>query len=504
MRVVPLAYISLVLFVLILVLSFGNAPVFGDADTAWHLAAGDLSRRDHIIPLSDIWSFTAAGEPWYNLSWLFDAGFSALFAAGGFSALYALTIGVFAGCLTFMVHLCIKRGASPLVVFLLIPFALLALYGGVIARPAMCSLIMTILFYHILHCYRGTGRLGNMLPLPLLMAFWVNLHAGFLLMFLIMGLFLLEAGWEQNRMRIRDYGLIIALCLIATLVNPLGFAIYYGTIYKVFSTISVSYVTEWKPAEVGHNLPMTLFLLLTLVIGNSFDRRIPLIDRMLAIVMLMLSLSSIRYIIFAALLLLPTLSLRLSYLLYESAIGGRVRELDATITQDMQKSDIRIMGLVMAAFAFIFICSPTPRDALLESPVGFPKKNFPVAEAAFIAEHYPSLRFLNDYNLGGYLDYLWRGKVKVFIDGRASSLYSEELLKDYFNFMDSAGFGGRAEITAAYYHLDGLIIPNDAKNANLWAWNPLWKAVYHGKVATVYIRKELENKKQHTIRRETF
>jgi len=492
MRFLFPAYISLILFVALLALGLGRAPVFGDADTAWHLAAGDHILAEHVIPLYDSWSFTAAGETWYNLSWLFDIGISKLVEVTGFSGLYLLTLFIFAGSIAGMAHYSLKRGANPLAVFLLCIPVLLIIYGGTIARPNMCSVAMAIMFYWLLHRYRETSRLKDMFLLPVLMTLWVNLHGGFLLAFILIGIFLAEAILHNNRNRMRDYGFIIAACMATTLINPYGFAVYYGAYKTISGTFDKSFITEWAPVRVGYDIAMTAMLALVICIGNATDKRIALVDRMLAVFVLFLALSSARHSAIAALLMMPYLSLRLSYVLDESRIAQRFRTIDNAIRTDLQKNDVKIMGMGMVLLATSLLALPYPRYALLSEPVGFSKKLFPIAEAAYVAEHYPHLHFFNDYNLGGYLDYLWHGKVKVFVDGRASSLYSSALLQDYTDFTESKGFGGRAEVIAAYYHIDGLILPH-TDNIRL-PWNPYWKLAYHGEVADVFLRNDLAEK----------
>ena len=490
-RAIPPAYISLMFIVLLLGLCLSNAPVFGDPDTAWHMAAGDQIRSQHAIPQTDSWSFTADSERWYNLSWLFDMAMSKLFAVGGFTALYVLTVLIFTCSLIFMAHLSIKRGASLLAVFLVTFFALLILYGGVSMRPTMCSIVLALAFYYFLGRYRDTGKPCYMCVLPGLMAFWVNLHGGFLIAYVIMASFVIEALWQRDRNRLRQYGIIIALCMSVSLINPYGFAIYYGAWRTLHSSIAPN-VSEWQPVAIGHNVPITFLFLLFLVTFNATDKRIPLADRILSVAMLLLSLMSIRYSLFACLLLIPTLSLRLSIILLESKYAARWQKWDDGVMLDMYKTDIRIGMACMAIALLAFISIPSSvHNRLMESATGFPRKKNPVLEAEFIEQNYPSLRFMTDYNLGGYLDYLWRGRVKVFVDGRANSLYSDDLLQDYTEFMGNSGFGGRATAIVSQYHLEGMLIGNQDKNATLWEWNPYWKSVYHGEVATVFVRTDL-------------
>ncbi len=484
----PSAYTSFVLFFLLLVFGLANAPVFYDPDTAWHLASGDAIRLSHAVPRHDSWSFTAGTDNWYNLSWLFDLGLAQLFHYGSFSAVYAITILIFALSLTLMARHAVRRGASPIIVLLLLLPIAPNIYTSILARPNLCSILLTVIFYLILHDYSRNGRFCRLLLLPGLMAFWVNLHGGFLLAFPLIGCFLAGAVLERNRTHSTAYTAILALCLLATLINPYGFAVYYGA-YRTVAAAFSHVLMEWKPVEIGHNLPMTLVLLLMLCIGDFSDRKIPFADRALAVFILLLALSSLRHCAVAALLLMPYLALRATSLAYGSRIGKRIRNIDTAIMADMGKTDIRMLALAMVLAAGALIALPWPRDAILAEPAGFRKAHFPVKEAAFIADYYPGLRFLNSYNIGGYLDYIWQGKVKVFVDGRANSLYSDDVLNDYKAFTENHGFGGRAEMIAAQYRLDGLIIANDDEDAGLWRWNPDWKVVYSGDAATVYLHK---------------
>lgn len=484
----PSAYICFIMLFLVVALGFGGAPVFYDPDTAWHLAAGDLIRQHHKIPFGDRWSFTGTDDIWYNLSWLFDTWLSFLLSWGGFSAVYAFTILVFAGCMTCMATHCIKtRGTSiTITLALLIPLALV-LFTGTLARPNMCSVAMTIAFYLILHHYSKNGKPFYISLLPILMALWVNLHGGFLFAFPLLAFFFAQAIGDKNLTAQKTYIIICGLCLFATLINPYGFGVYYGA-YKTIAAPFNTVLTEWKPVEIGHNLQMTLLLVVILCTANFSDRKIPFADRAIALFVILLALSSMRHSIIASLLLMPYLSLRMTDMAYRSRWAEKIRKRDAGIMADMQKTDIRVMAACMLLGVCVLLYIPTPRDEILKEPVGFSEKHFPVQEAEFIARKYPRLRFFNDYNIGGYLDYIWRGRVKVFIDGRANSLYSDDVLNDYKDFMESGGFGGRAEMIQDTYKFDGLIIANDSPILTQWSWNPDWKIVYKGKAATVFVK----------------
>lgn len=490
----PSAYVCFIFFFLILVLGFAGAPVFYDPDTAWHLAAGDLIRATHHVPVNDSWSFASANEFWYNLSWLFDITISALFAGGGFSALYAVTVVVFAGSITLMARHSLKAGASPIAVLLLTLPVMLVVFTGTLARPNMCSVVLTVLFFQGLCSLRDPCCRSYIIILPLCMCLWANLHGGFLLAFPLMGIFWLEAFIKGDRKLQQVYGVVFAGCLAASLVNPYGFAVYYGAGKTLFSPFNENLI-EWRPVAIGHNIQMTLLFFIVLVCSDFQDRKIAFSYRAVALLVLMLALASFRHAAVASLLMLPYLSLRVTGLLRESRWSNEVEKADEAIIRDMQTTGARLVSLLMVIIATVLVASPQPRDALLEKPVGFDSSHFPRSEAEYILAHYAGKRFFNSYNIGGYLDYLWRGKVKLFIDGRANSLYSNEVLKDYEDFAEDHGFGLRAEMIAKRYGFDGLIIASDDKNAALWNSNPEWQKVFNGKTAAVFVRKNSQDRK---------
>lgn len=484
----PSGYLGLFFFALCLAIGFGGNNLFGDPDTGWHLAAGDLIRASAAVPQHDSWSFASGDEQWFNLSWLYDVGLSALFAQGDFAALYIVTIVLFAASFTWMAHHCIQRGANIIIVCALLFLAMLVSWGSVLVRPQMVSLLLTMTSYQLLASYRDGKCRRKIFALPLVLMLWANLHGAFLLALVMTGIFMLEALLQCNRPAARGYGAVLALCLAATLVNPFGYGVYLGAYRTLSGTFDRQYLIEWQSAKIGQDIPLTILLLLMLMSGKFLDKRIALSDRILSVFTLVLALGSLRHATVAMLLSMPYLSQAITSLLDNIKTGERIKHAGAATLQDMGKKDVQWMGLFLGAVAVCLLASPLPRDMVLKQPLGFPKDNFPAKEAAFVEQNYPGLRFMTDYNLGGWLDYIWRGRVKVFVDGRSSSLYSPETLQHYADFANvHHGAGGRAEMIANYYHFDGLIIANDDPWMSEWEWNPKWKKVYRDKAATVFI-----------------
>src|SRR2546423_14826333 len=65
-----------------------------DPDLWWHLANGRLMLAAQAIPHADVYSFSAAGQPWVMHEWLADLAMYLLFKVGGLPWLVAVFAGV--------------------------------------------------------------------------------------------------------------------------------------------------------------------------------------------------------------------------------------------------------------------------------------------------------------------------------------------------------------------------------------------------------------------------
>jgi len=169
-----------------------NAQVLlGHYDLGWHLAAGDLIRQQGKIPFHDPWSFTAGDRRWYNLSWLWDVLASVIFQYAHFSGLLLFVVvcgAAIVGCLT---AICLNSGASAIPVCISVLSACL-LYPAftafpniyLAAAPNVATTLFCVIFYGA--CLKRTGRF---FLLPAIMLVWANMHGGFLIGLLIIGVF---------------------------------------------------------------------------------------------------------------------------------------------------------------------------------------------------------------------------------------------------------------------------------------------------------------------------
>src|SRR5579863_2205874 len=50
----------------------GTSWLLTDSDTGWHIRTGEWILANRRVPITDIFSFTKAGQPWFAWEWLSD------------------------------------------------------------------------------------------------------------------------------------------------------------------------------------------------------------------------------------------------------------------------------------------------------------------------------------------------------------------------------------------------------------------------------------------------
>ena len=113
-----------------------------DPDLWWHLANGRLIVATGSIPHVDVYSFSAAGQPWVMHEWLADLGMYGLFKLGGLPLLvsfFALVVTSAAACLFWLLR---RAGLHPTAAIVLTLVGALAGSTAWGARPQLLNLLL--------------------------------------------------------------------------------------------------------------------------------------------------------------------------------------------------------------------------------------------------------------------------------------------------------------------------------------------------------------------------
>ena len=201
-----------------------------DPDFGWHLKSGEYIAQ-FGIPKTDIFTYTASDFPWINHEWLNDVLFYWLFSIGG----YLLLCLVFSAIWTFIIWLVGKNAQSWLVT--LATFATIPFTGvRAITWSALGLALSIVLLKKPLSKY-------VYLIVPLIFIFWVNLHGSF-----VLGLFLL--GYHALKYKSKGLGILLAVCVLITLVNPYGPELYTEIFRTMFDHNLRFRIAEWQMLSI--------------------------------------------------------------------------------------------------------------------------------------------------------------------------------------------------------------------------------------------------------------
>src|ERR1700686_5272463 len=467
-------YVFLISFACMYYLS--NATLLlGHWDLGWHLAAGDLIRDRGNIPFQDPWSFTLEDKQWYNLSWLWDVIASVLFQYTNFSGLVFFTVACGAVIVGYLTSACLSSGASAIAVCISVLSACL-LYPSfatppnvyLAASPNTATMLFCVIFFA--ECLKRT----RCFLLPVMMALWANLHGGFLLGFLIIGIFCGAALLRRDWTNFKIYGFAAVGCFIAIFINPLGWHIYDGLAATLGHFVQ-AYITEWwsyfRNIAVPGSIPGIIYILIfiALELRYSGSHPIPLESRLLSWLFLFLGLYQVRYMSFFFIFATVPLALHIDRLLPK-----QLNNFEA------QKS--------LLAAGIIGACALPLTFMQIEPALGLPEM-LSEQDAQYLQTHFSHARLLNNWNVGGVLIFHTRGTVPVFVHGRGATAYPDALLRDYFKLAEWEIDETAWDEVLEKYQIDTVLWVKAHENLRRFLVDKRgWKEEYAGLYESIYVK----------------
>jgi len=438
-----------------------------EADTLWHLKAGQWIWAYGEIPKKDMFSWTALGQPWHAHEWLWEAMVWKAYSWGGRYGPWGLTclaVLLWGGSLFF---LC-RRGEWLGLV--LASAALLASVSFWPARPHALAQGLWALWMALLTCV-DRWPLGAALGVPFfLSAFWANIHgsAATAFAFPLVFFFFKRKGnflWASLG------------AFLGTALNPWGFGIYPYALVASRHPLIIDHISEWASPNF-HEIPLLLIFsgfLALMVISALLAQEKHKLDGIypplvLASGFFLLFLISVRH---------------LPYFLFTSAWTAAQVLPEISLSPKVRSWLPPLAAFLVAAAALcrgIFSWPPT----WVEEPRG---KKFPEKAVEFMLCRGLTSKVFNDYWFGGYLIFK---DIPVFVDGRADMyvLSGSGVLEDFFRFWgrlkeekpDPLG-------VVEKYGVETVLIP-----PHTLAECPLeragWEKIYQDEVAVVLVRGE--------------
>src|SRR4030095_12889271 len=234
-----------------------------DPDIWWHLRTGQQILHTRSVPHTDIFSYTAAGKEWIAHEWLSQTLMYIVYTLSGWIGLIVLSSLITTAIFLYLARHCAAPTQVVVVVSIISEAAALVVLRN--PRPRLATLLFTAVVFIMLRTYvRDDGK--RLWLLPVIIAIWVNLHAGYPLGLVLVLLATVALLPDRNTRRVRHVLVVFVLCIVAVTANPQGVKMFVYPFATQFSSVQASLISEWNAPNFNERdtLPF-LFLLLTLI-----------------------------------------------------------------------------------------------------------------------------------------------------------------------------------------------------------------------------------------------
>jgi hypothetical protein len=475
-------------------------------DLWWQMKAGQLILQRGVVPHTDPFSFTAPGAEWVVHEWLPSTCFYWLYTHVSPAAL--VWYKILGAVLAFGIVMlrCWRRTGRWLLAGLLTAMGALAAHTFLDIRPQILTYVFCAGLLALLEEYRrstaeedgATGRgedeATRIAPsprliwaVPPLMLVWANLHAGFMLGFLLLGVYLAAEGLEwargdgTRRPVVASLAAVIGLSAMLSLLQPNGLALLRYPFMLMGHEVVMGFVQEWLSPNFHNDWVKPYEVLLLLALGGfALARRsIWLGDLVLLLGLAHMSLFSVRQIPIFVLVCVPILAEPLADILRR--------------TEEWLRADGRLgatallttaLALAIVAFGYALELRDIPRRGWFNYAGML--ASFPARACDAIDAHGWDGNLLNDYKWGGYCIWRWYPRRKVFIDGRAE-VYFNSSFDDYYAIHNV--FPDWPE-RLRKWRIDTALLDRTSHLARVMEASPEWIRAYADDVAIVFRRRQ--------------
>jgi tetratricopeptide (TPR) repeat protein len=477
-----------------------------DLDLGWQLATGRWITQHHSVASTDVFSYTAQGEPWV---YPVGAGlfFYAVYLLGGYSLI------AWAGALACASSTALLLRRGTIVNAAIAVFAVPLIAARTTPRADMFTVVLFAAFLSILWENYRTGR-ARLWLLPLLMLVWVNVHFGFAaglgLIAAYVAIELLEMipdslrrASAQQRLRSAVWWLVCTV--LVTLANPWGWGIYRALLRQEHANaLQQFWIIEWASVPLRWG-----------VIWNSLSLRQTggAIYVLLAIAILASVVAVLRTRLEAALLLLGSIYPAVRFVRMGAVfacvvvvVGGSVlSEEMPRVASWINPPRLRLLTGTAAVALLLAVAGVRCVDLVTDHHYfqGSEATNFgpglgwwfPQRAAEFIVRENLPAEVFNTYDEGSYL--VWKlGPQRLdYIDGR-DTLFgipriqrTDKLLHatpDSDLWKEEANRFNINTVIFALGRFDGI----DLVRLRDWCTSTLWQPVYLDEVSAVFVRRQ--------------
>lgn len=458
------------LFFLLLQHSFS----YLDPDLGWHLESGKRTYLTGQATATNDHNFSFPSNTWLDHEWLADLGMYLAYDKIGYPA-----INIFFVLIVLMsVFILYKQSGSnkpQWPAFLLLTFGTIAAAPHFGVRIQEFTFLFTILIFALLLKYQKSLNWKYLIPIPVIIWLWANLHAGFLLgliMLVIFGLIkIIKIIWPKisQEKKINTKGLII-LILIGiisfglTLINPYGFKLY-SFLFGYRDTFFLTYISEWLPQwDFPYQYwQLSYIAILSITLWQVFKNKLKKYSLFEIVLILFLLITAIK-------------SRRNFPLLLAASLPLLIKETTLALYPKQSKIIMNTFLKICLIFSLIFlstsqiITTKMVNNPFRQNDVDYPEKALDWLKSQ---DELQNKRTFNEFGWGGYI--IWQyPEAKIFIDGRQPQAEMTDVsgLEEYYRFYND----NQAEEKLLEHKIDLVLLKNNSNKEK--GQETIWKRFF--------------------------
>ena len=466
---------------------FASRPL-SDPDFWWHLKTGEYIVKTFSIPRFDFYSFTTPGKTWVAHEWLSEVGFFLVYSRFGSYAL----IFIFTVLIVLAFWIVFRRSAAhPFIKGFAVLLGVWSILPTTGVRPRTLTFLFAAIYLAVLHRFVREKQTKAIWWLVPIMAVWVNLHAGYLIGLVLIGVtivgIVLDSWVAREKLtlhwpRLKTLIFVFLACMVAVNLNPQGPRIFVFPFEFFLSPVQQDMVTDWLSPNFHEKdlLPLAVLILLTIAALALSPKRPRPSEVLLFLSTLYATLKSGRHMDIFALAATPLLAEYLQNWMETTSFAKVFGPAKPTTPGDHRRAIVFNIMLFVPVAACIF-----KLKAEIYSPPVQKKLGVPVDAVAYVKDNQISGNTITDPNIwGGYL--IWAlPSNPVYIDGRVD-MYGDDFAKNYIDM--SSGITRWQEPFEKYGVQVAILKSKSVLRVQL-AESPQWQQVYEDDMAVVFRRK---------------
>jgi hypothetical protein len=405
------------LIIISFLIFFVRAVIFLDPDFGWRLRTGEMILKTGV-PKTDPFTYSMPEFPFVDHAWLQSAFMAFVYNNFGYAGLAFVYTFLAFSALALVTRLCNLADTKKVlsfteasldakfsyfanVAFLLTLYTFFLFFG---IRAQVTSWLMLTTLLIILFDLKKWKKWKYSLPLFFLL--WSNLHGSFFLGISVFTAFLFLKAVKERHVDVKDV-LILILCVLASFINPYHLSVWREAWSSVSDQGLRWTIAEWMPTLIMANLPIALFISLSLAFVIKNFKKLSLRNLFFYFTFLVAALSTRRHLPLWAIVTysILTTSLALFYNSLRKYKGGLKR-----LNRVYRFFWLGVVFIILIQGYFDFKGIVYIREGTY----------YPKEAVLYLEDNLPDGRIFSRYGWGGYL--IWKlPEKKVFIDGRMPS-----------------------------------------------------------------------------------